>query len=145
MSLRPCSGELAWDVATIAGVLRDAEVVAFVGSRDLTVSGRFYANQLGLELVESTSFANVYGAAGTTLRVTRVNEVIPAGYTVLGWNVPDLDAAIGQLSARGVVFNRYDGLEQDEANIWTAPGGTRVAWFDDPDGNTLSLSQPPAG
>ena len=61
---------------------------------------------------------------------------------MLGWSVPEYAAAVESLAARGVAFRRYDGLEQDEAAIWTAPGGARVAWFHDPDGNTLSLSQP---
>jgi catechol 2,3-dioxygenase-like lactoylglutathione lyase family enzyme len=123
-------------------VLRDAELVAFVGSRELHVSDGFYRGVLGLEAIECTSFANVYDAHGTTLRVTRVDEVVRAPYTVLGWSVPNIDAAVESLAARGVAFRRYDGLEQDDVGIWTAPGGARVAWFHDPDGNTLSLSQP---
>ncbi len=123
-------------------MLRTAELVAFVGSQDLHVSSGFYRDVLGLEAIESTSFANVYDAHGTTLRVTRVEHVVLAPYTVLGWSVPDIDAAVEWLVARGVAFTRYDRLEQDDAGIWTAPGGARVAWFRDPDGNTLSLSQP---
>jgi catechol 2,3-dioxygenase-like lactoylglutathione lyase family enzyme len=122
-------------------VLGDAELVAFVGSRDLRVSDGFYGDVLGLERVESSAFANVYDAGGTTLRVTLVEDVARAPYTVLGWNVSDVAAAIESLAARGVVFTRYEDLEQDEAGVWTAPGGTRVAWLQDPDGNTLSLSQ----
>ena len=122
-------------------MLRDAALVAFVGSRDLQVADGFYRGVLGLEAIEATSFANVYDAHGTTLRVTRVDEVVPTPYTVLGWNVADIAAAVESLTARGVAFARYDGLEQDDAGIWTAPGGARVAWFRDPAGNTLSLSQ----
>jgi catechol 2,3-dioxygenase-like lactoylglutathione lyase family enzyme len=124
-------------------MLRDAELVAFVASRDLDVSGQFYGDVLGFELIESTSFAKVFAAGGTTLRVTRVDEVAGAAYTVLGWKVGDLHAAIDGLRARGVEFKRYDGLEQDEHGAWTAPGGSRIAWFADPDGNTLSLQQAP--
>jgi catechol 2,3-dioxygenase-like lactoylglutathione lyase family enzyme len=124
-------------------MLRGAELVAFVASRDLDVSARFYGDVLGLELVESTSFANVFDAGGTMLRVTRVDEVASAAYTVLGWKVPDIEAAIGALRARGVEFKHYDGLEQDEHGAWTAPGGSRIAWFADSDGNTLSLQQAP--
>jgi catechol 2,3-dioxygenase-like lactoylglutathione lyase family enzyme len=126
-------------------VLEAAELVAFVPSRDLSISESFYRDVLGLELVESTSFANVFAAGGSTLRVTRVEELAPAPYTVLGWSVPDVAAAVDSLGARGVVFKRYDRMEQDTAGIWTAPGGARVAWFEDPDGNTLSLSQLPQG
>ncbi len=124
-------------------MLPGAELVAFVASRDLDVSARFYGDVLGFELVEASPFANVFAAGGTRLRVTRVDQVAGADYTVLGWKVPDVEAAIGALSARGVEFKRYDGLEQDEHGAWTAPGGSRIAWFADPDGNTLSLQQAP--
>jgi catechol 2,3-dioxygenase-like lactoylglutathione lyase family enzyme len=124
-------------------MLHDADLVAFVATRDLDTAARFYAGVLGFESIESTPFANVYDAGGTTLRVTRVDEVAAAAYTVLGWKVPDIEAAIGALTARGVEFKRFDGLEQDEHGAWTAPGGSRIAWFADPDGNTLSLQQAP--
>jgi catechol 2,3-dioxygenase-like lactoylglutathione lyase family enzyme len=124
-------------------MLAGAELVAFVAARDLDVSARFYGDVLGLELVESTPFAKVFDARGTTLRVTRTDAPAAAAYTVLGWKVPDIEAAIGALRARGVEFKRYDGLEQDEHGAWTAPGGSRIAWFSDPDANTLSLQQAP--
>jgi catechol 2,3-dioxygenase-like lactoylglutathione lyase family enzyme len=124
-------------------MLDTAELVAFVATRDLDVAGRFYGEVLGLRLVESTPFAKVFDAGGTTVRVTRVDEVASAAYTVLGWKVPDVEAAIGALRARGVEFKRFDALEQDEHGAWTAPGGSRIAWFADPDGNTLSLQQAP--
>jgi catechol 2,3-dioxygenase-like lactoylglutathione lyase family enzyme len=124
-------------------MLSGAELVAFVATRDLDAAARFYGDVLGFEVVESTPFANVFDAGGTTLRVTRVDEVAGAAYTVLGWKVADVEAAIGALRARGVEFKRYDGLEQDEHGAWTAPGGSRIAWFADPDGNTLSLQQAP--
>jgi catechol 2,3-dioxygenase-like lactoylglutathione lyase family enzyme len=124
-------------------MLHDAELVAFVATRDLDTAARFYGGVLGFASIESTPFANVYDAGGATLRVTRVDEVAAAAYTVLGWKVPDIEAAIGALSARGVEFKRFDGLEQDEHGAWTAPGGSRIAWFADPDGNTLSLQQAP--
>jgi catechol 2,3-dioxygenase-like lactoylglutathione lyase family enzyme len=124
-------------------MLETAELVAFVAARDLDVAGRFYGEVLGLRLVESTPFAKAFDAGGITVRVTRVDEVAAAGYTVLGWKVPDVEVAIGALRARGVEFKRYEGLEQDEHGAWTAPGGSRIAWFADPDGNTLSLQQAP--
>jgi predicted enzyme related to lactoylglutathione lyase len=124
-------------------MLAGSELVAFVGARDLEVAARFYGEVLGFELVESSSFAVVFEAGGTSLRVTRVGEVKAAPYTVLGWKVSDIEATIGALNARGVEFTRYDGLQQDEHGAWTAPGGSRIAWFADPDGNTLSLQQAP--
>jgi catechol 2,3-dioxygenase-like lactoylglutathione lyase family enzyme len=75
------------------------------------------------------------------LRVTTVNDLKPAGYTVLGWQVPSATAAAEALQKAGVRFERYPGMEQDELGIWTAPGGAKVAWFKDPDGNTLSISE----
>jgi catechol 2,3-dioxygenase-like lactoylglutathione lyase family enzyme len=126
-------------------VLRDAELVAFVGTRDLVVADGFYRGVLGLVPLESSAFSRTYDAHGTTLRVTRVRELRPAGHTVLGWSVADIVAAVAELSAAGVTFTRYDGLEQDARAIWVAPGGTRVAWFADPDGNVLSLSQSAPG
>jgi predicted enzyme related to lactoylglutathione lyase len=75
------------------------------------------------------------------LRITAVPEVSRTGYTVLGWRVPDIAAAVRGLTARGVVFLRYDGMDQDDIGVWTTPGGGKVAWFADPDGNILSLTQ----
>lgn len=126
-------------------MLREAALVAFVGSRDLAAADAFYRGVLGLELLESSSFSIAYDAGGTMLRVAHVAEVRVAGYTVLGWSVGDVVAAVDSLSASGVSFTRYDGLEQNERGIWIAPGGTRVAWFEDPDANVLSLSQFPSG
>lgn len=122
-------------------MLRDAALIAFVGSRDLAVADGFYRGVLGLVPLESNAFSRAYDAHGTTLRVTHVSVLTPAGHTVLGWSVGDIVAAVAELSAAGVSFTRYDGLEQDARAIWTAPGGTRVAWFADPDGNVLSLSE----
>ena len=124
-------------------MLEDARVVAFVGSQDLAASERFYRGMLGLKLIESSSFACVYDVRGTILRVTRVEIAARAPYTVLGWTVEDIGAAVAKLRARGVSFKRFGGLQQDRDAIWRAPGGTRVAWFEDPDANTLSLTQLP--
>ena len=122
-------------------MLGSSKVVAFVATAAPARAKAFYANTLGLSLVSEDSFALVFDAGGTMLRVSIVQEVRPAGYTVLGWMVPDISVAVGELAQRGVRFQRYDGLEQDAQGIWTAPGGARVAWFHDPDGNTLSLTQ----
>lgn len=124
-------------------MVRDARLVAFVASTDLDRSAAFYVDRLGLALVERTQFALVCDGGGTLLRVTRVEEKAAAPYTVLGWAVEDLDAAVEDLRAKGITFTRYPGTEQDEHDAWTAPGGTRVAWFADPDGNVLSLQEPP--
>jgi hypothetical protein len=96
---------------------------------------------LGLRLTSEDKFALVFDANGTSLRVSVVRELVPAGYTVLGWLVPNIEQAVRELTARSVVFQRFDGLQQDDLGIWSAPSGASVAWFRDPDGNTLSLTQ----
>ncbi len=126
-------------------MLASAELVAFVGSRDLDAAGHFYGSVLRLRMVDVTEFAKVYDANGTQLRVTRVESVAAVPYTVLGWRVEDIAASVVELRAAGVRCNRYEGMDQDENGVWIAPGGSRVAWFTDPDGNTLSLQQNPSG
>ena len=122
--------------------LSGAELVAFVASTDTARSRAFYEGVLGLRVIDDDGFACVVDAHGTTVRITAVPERAPAVYTVLGWKVDDLDATIDRLGARGVAFLRFDGMEQDDRGAWTAPGGERIAWFADPDGNTLSLQAP---
>ena len=92
-------------------------------------------------LSEQLPFALVFDAHGTMLRVTIVKEVVSVGYTVLGWQVQNIVAAANALSQAGVRFERYSGMQQDELGIWSSPSGASVAWFKDPDGNTLSISQ----
>jgi catechol 2,3-dioxygenase-like lactoylglutathione lyase family enzyme len=125
-------------------VLERADLVAFVATRDLDAAGAFYGSMLRLPLVEANEFARVYDANGTQLRVTLVEALAEAPYTVLGWRVEDIAETAAELLAAGVQFKRYDGMDQDDNGVWVAPGGTRVAWFSDPDGNTLSLQQEPS-
>ena len=120
-------------------MLENATQVGFVGVSDLDAAQRFYGDVLGLPLVDARPFALVHATATSQLRITAVAEVRAAPYTVLGWAVTDLDAAVDGLAGAGVALLRYDGLDQDDRGIWTAPGGTRIAWFHDPDGNVLSL------
>ena len=122
-------------------MLESSDLVAFVAATDLRRARVFYEQTLGLPVLEHNDFACVLDAHGTTLRVTAVPEVARGGYTVLGWRVTDIVAAVRDLGARGVTFLRHEGMSQDEHGIWTAPGGAKVAWFADPDGNTLSLTQ----
>ena len=122
--------------------LREQHIIAFIATRDPAGAKKFYSGTLGLPLVsEELPFALVFDAHGTMLRVTVVKTLSPAGYTVLGWQVPDIAVAAKDLRKAGVQFERYPGMQQDELGIWTSPGGSRVAWFKDPDGNTLSLSE----
>jgi catechol 2,3-dioxygenase-like lactoylglutathione lyase family enzyme len=120
-------------------MLDDAQQVAFVGVSDLDVAQRFYGEVLGFELTDARPYALVHETAQSRLRITLVDEVRAAPYTVLGWYVADLEAEVERLATAGVIFNRYEGMEQDQRGIWKAPSGARVAWFHDPDGNNLSL------
>jgi catechol 2,3-dioxygenase-like lactoylglutathione lyase family enzyme len=122
-------------------MLGSSYVIAFAAATDLGRARAFYEQALGLPLVGQNEIACVFDANGTMLRVTAVPEVSQAGYTVLGWRVADIAAATRDLAARGVVFVRYDGMDQDGDGVWTTPGGDKVAWFADPDGNILSLTQ----
>jgi catechol 2,3-dioxygenase-like lactoylglutathione lyase family enzyme len=120
--------------------LNDASLVAFLVTTDATRARAFYEGALGLTFVSEDEFALVLTTQGTKVRVTKMKEWSPLPFTVLGWDVADVDASARQLVARGVRLERYGFLEQDEAGVWTAPSGTKVVWFKDPDGNTLSLS-----
>jgi len=126
-------------------MLQNANIMTFVGTRDAARAKVFYQDtlgpMLGLTLVEENSFALVFDSGGIMLRVTNVRELNPAAYTVLGWEVNDITAGVRQLVAAGIAFARYPGLTQDEDGVWTSPSGARVAWFPDPDGNMLSLTQ----
>jgi catechol 2,3-dioxygenase-like lactoylglutathione lyase family enzyme len=122
-------------------LLGSCDLMAFVATTDAARARRFYGDVLGLPLVADEPYALVFDAHGTSLRVARVDTLLPAPHTVLGWVVPELTAAVIALARRGVVFERYAGLDQDERGICTFQGGGRVAWFKDPDGNTLSLTE----
>jgi catechol 2,3-dioxygenase-like lactoylglutathione lyase family enzyme len=122
-------------------MLASHDIVAFIPTTDPARAKEFYAGTLGLQLESESSFALVFRAGGTMLRVTTVQELTPQPFTILGWGVPDIAAAIRELAGRGVEFERYDFVDQDELGVWRAPVGAHVAWFKDPDGNTLSLAE----
>lgn len=119
-------------------------IIAFVTIVDVERAKSFYADTLGLRLVsEEPPFALIFDAHGIMLRLGMGKELPPAHGTVLGWQVPDIESAVRTLQASGVQFERYSFLKQDDVGIWTSPTGARVAWFKDPDGNILSLSEHP--
>ena len=125
-------------------MLSATPIIGFVPTRDAGRSREFYENTLGLTFVADDGFALVFRSGGNMIRIARVQELLPAVHTILGWEVADIVAEAGALTGRGVVFMRYPFLPADQVDalgIWSAPGGTKVAWFQDPDGNTLSLSQ----
>jgi catechol 2,3-dioxygenase-like lactoylglutathione lyase family enzyme len=117
-------------------------LVGFVATAMPDRAQAFYEGALGLELLEDTPFALVFRAGSTTIRLQKVRSVVVTDYTALGWQVNDIAGVVRELTARGVEFRRYEGLDQDDAGIWRTPDGARVAWFRDPDGNTLSVTQP---
>jgi catechol 2,3-dioxygenase-like lactoylglutathione lyase family enzyme len=123
------------------GLLGSQELVAFVATRDPRRAKTFYRDTLGLPLVSEDQFALVFDAGGTMLRVATVQEVAAATYTVLGWKVPDIVQTAKKLQKARVTLERYAGMQQDELSVWKSPSGAMVAWFKDPDGNTLSITQ----
>lgn len=122
-------------------MLASNDLVPLVGVADLARARDFYSGVLGLPVISEDDFAVAVRAGAAMLRLTAVGTPVVAPYSVLAWRVDDIAAAIGGLVGRGVEFVRYDGMEQDELGAWTAPGGAKVAWFLDPDGNNLSLVQ----
>jgi catechol 2,3-dioxygenase-like lactoylglutathione lyase family enzyme len=122
-------------------MLQTSDVIAFVSATDLDRGRDFYENTLGLRLIEQGRYACVFDVNGTMLRLTAAARVATPGYTVLGWRVTDIESAVHALAGQGVTFSRYDSMDQDEQGIWTTPGGDKIAWFQDPDGNVLSLTQ----
>lgn len=119
--------------------------VAFVPIADKDKALAFYRDQLGLKLLSDESpFALVFDLNGTILRAAFAGGFKPQQFTILGWQVSDIEAMAQSLVDAGVQFNRYPGMNDTHPlAIWTAPGGTQVAWFTDPFGNVLSLQQNP--
>jgi len=117
--------------------------MALVAATDAKRAKQFYGSALGLRFVRQEPIALVFDAYGTMLRVQIVRTVSPHPYTVLGWEVEDMTAAIDDLAEHGVAVERFPGIGQDGDGVWTADDGTRVAWLKDPDGNILSVTQFP--
>jgi catechol 2,3-dioxygenase-like lactoylglutathione lyase family enzyme len=122
-------------------VLEFSQVVAFVASTDLARSRRFYEGVLGLPVERETRHAATFRAGGVTVRVTLVEQLEPSSQTLFGWVVRDIEDTVRILMTHGVAFERFDDLEQDKWGIWEALDGGRTAWFKDPDGNVLSITQ----
>jgi predicted enzyme related to lactoylglutathione lyase len=122
-------------------MLANSKIIAFVATTDGNRAQQFYGEVLGLKILRDDPFAVVFDVNGTPLRVQKVGSLRPQEFTVLGFHVRDIETTVDQLVQRGVKFERFDGMEQDGRGIWKAPSGARVAWFKDPDGNTLSLTQ----
>jgi catechol 2,3-dioxygenase-like lactoylglutathione lyase family enzyme len=122
-------------------MLGSTNIIAFVPIKDSGKARAFYEGVLGLRFVKDDGFALVLEANGIMVRAAKMKEFTPAQFTILGWQVSDIEQVVRGLSARGVHFEIFGFFKQDELGIWTAPTGDKVAWFKDPDGNILSVSQ----
>ena len=122
-------------------MLGTTDVIAFVPTTDSARARAFYEDVLGLKFISDDGFALVFSANGIMLRVIRGQQFAPAQYTILGWEVEQIAEVVAELQKRGVQFERFGFFEQDDLGIWKAPNGDKVAWFKDPDGNVLSVSQ----
>lgn len=122
-------------------MLDRAKLTAFLATATPARSKTFYEGTLGLRLVADDDFALVFDCNGTQLRIQKVERVQPASFTALGWQVASIRGAVTGLAKRGILFERYAFLQQDDLGVWEAPSRTKVAWFKDPDGNLLSLAE----
>ncbi len=123
--------------------LVNAKVITFILTRDRSASMAWYAEVLGLPVVAADDgFASVLDLNGALLRITQIDGYEASAHPALGWEVPDIAATIRTLVDRGVTMTVYEGFGQDALGVWTSPDGkAKVAWFNDPDGNVLSLTQ----
>lgn len=122
-------------------MLNKEKIVAFVPTRDPNQARYFYEGILGLRVISQDDFAVVFEANGTMLRVTSVQNFQPQQFTILGWDVVDIEGSVSRLSERGIKLENYGMAGQDQRGIWKSPSGARIAWFKDPDGNVISLTQ----
>ena len=122
-------------------MLGTSKIVTFAATVDAAKARAFYDGVLGLEFVSEDEFALVFDARGVELRIQKVTTLTLQPHTQLGWSVSSVDQVVKALGAKGVTFEQYPFLQQDKNRIWTAPSGAKIAWFKDPDGNLISLSE----
>jgi catechol 2,3-dioxygenase-like lactoylglutathione lyase family enzyme len=122
-------------------MLSRSGLICFAATSNAPKARKFYEETLGLKFLSGDQFALVFEANGTMLRIQIVDQVNPHGYTTLGWKVADIEKEVQTLLQRGVRFARYEGMDQEKSGIWTAPSKAKIAWFSDPDGNILSLTE----
>lgn len=122
-------------------MLGTMDIIAFVPTTDSAKARSFYEGVLGLSFVSDDGFALVFNANGVMIRVVKAQQFTPVQYTILGWQVKEIEQVIRRLQEKGVQFERFGFFQQDELGIWIAPSGDKVAWFKDPDGNVLGVSQ----
>lgn len=117
--------------------------VSFIATTNSDKARQFYESVLGLRCLSDDPFALVFTSGATTLRLQKVESMTDVNYTVLGWEVINIQQCVKKLTEKGVLFEMFSQLPQDELGIWSSPSGASVAWFKDPDGNTLSLTESP--
>ncbi len=121
-------------------MLASSKIIGFVPTKDSTKAREFYEGKLGFNFVSDDQFALVVRAGETMIRIAKAQDFTAQPFTVMGWEVSDIEGVVAWLQKRGVAFEKYPWV-QDPSGIWAAPGGDKVAWFKDPDGNVLSVSQ----
>lgn len=124
-------------------MLGSNKIVAFVPTRDSVQARAFYEGKIGLKFITEDGFALVLDANGIRIRVAKVPEFTPAQFTILGWEVSGIENVVADLMKKGIRFENYGLPGQDAQGIWGSPSGAKIAWFKDPDGNVLSISQHP--
>lgn len=122
-------------------MLASSKVIGFVPTKDSAKARSFYEGKLGFQFVSDDPFALVMRAGETMLRIAKVQDFTPPPFTVLGWEVSNVEEVVNWLKERGVVLEKYPWIPDKETGIWAAPSGDKIAWFKDPDGNVLSISQ----
>ena len=122
-------------------MLSSSKMMGFLLTRDYEAARKFYEGQLGFRFVNQDQFALVVQAGESRIRIVKMPDMTPLRSTVLGWEVQGIEGVVDWLRGRGVAFEKYPFVQDQERGIWSAPGGDKVAWFKDPDGNVLSVSQ----
>lgn len=122
-------------------MLNTSYLVCFTATSKSDASKVFYQDVLGLTLIEDNPIAIVFDVNGVMLRIQKVANHVPLHCTAVGWHVQHIKSVIDELTKKGIQFERFHGMDQDERGIWKAPSGAKIAWFKDPDGNILSLTE----
>lgn len=115
--------------------------VSFIATTNPVECRHFYENILNLTCLHEDDYALVFSLGSSSLRIQKVDTIPTVNYTVLGWEVDDIRVCAAELICKGISFEQFAQLSQDSQGVWNSPSGASIAWFKDPDGNTLSLTQ----
>jgi catechol 2,3-dioxygenase-like lactoylglutathione lyase family enzyme len=122
-------------------MLASGKLVGFIPTTDYDSARAFYEGKLGFTFLSLDQFALVMTVGGHMIRIAKMPNFTPLQGTILGWEVADITGVVNWLKDRGVSPEKYPFVQDRELGIWTTPNGDKVAWFKDPDGNVLSVSQ----